>query len=73
MTFEQWQYADYGIKPTDIWGYFNIPDKLIKIKPSGMSKKYPCGSSGFIGWPRSPEKRAMTPPGFAKAFFEANK
>jgi len=73
FTFEQWQYGDNGIKPTDLWGYFKHPKKTVKQRPSGLSKKYPNGRNNAVGWSKSSDKRAMTPPGFAKAFFEANK
>lgn len=72
FRFEQWQYADWGIKPTDLWGYFNNPPKLVKFRPKGITKKYPNGSVCFVGWSQSAEIRATTPAGFAKAFYEAN-
>jgi hypothetical protein len=73
FTFEQWEFGDFGIKPTDLWGYFKQPKKKIKTRPEKMSIKYPNGRHNAVGWSKSAEKRAITPPGFAKAFFEANK
>ena len=73
FVFEQWEFGDKGIKPTDIWGYFNIPQKTVKQKPNQISRTYPCGSRNAVGWSKSAEKRAITPAGFASAFFEANK
>jgi hypothetical protein len=73
MTFEQWQFGDFGIKPTDLWGYFNKPKKLITIRPMGLTKRFPNNRINVIGWSKSSDKRAITPPGFAKAFFEANR
>lgn len=89
LTFRQWEYGDKGIKPTDIWGSFNIPIKTvfkhhnsqISTKPLKKDLLYISagGSSG-----REPRKKlgkvdkrdsliaSITPPGFAKAFFEAN-
>jgi hypothetical protein len=72
FNFEQWEFGDFGIKPTDIWGYFNIPKKIIKIKPAGLSKTFPNKRCNAVGWSKSAEKRAITPPGFAQAFFKAN-
>ena len=74
FTFWQWEFGDFGLKPTDIWGYFKNPTKKYKERPKGMTKKYPCGSSNLIGWGKlTGKKKAITPQGFAKAFFEANK
>lgn len=74
FTFQQWEFEDFGIKPTDVWGYFKNPIKKCKERPNGMTKKYPCGSSNLIGWGKlTARKKAITPQGFAKAFFESNK
>ena len=72
FTFEQWEFGDDGIKPTDIWGYFNRPKTFVHKRPAGMIKKFPNGKRNCKNWSRSPEKRAITPAGFAQAFFEAN-
>jgi len=72
FTFEQWEFGESGIKPTDLWGFFNEPKKSVKIRPGGMSKKYPNGRWNAKGWSKSAEKRAITPAGFAKAFMEVN-
>ena len=72
FTFEQWQFGDNGIKPTDLWGYFKEPHHSKLERPGGMTTKYPNGRHNAKGWSKSAEKRAITPPGFAKAFFEAN-
>ncbi|MBU7006335.1 hypothetical protein [Phosphitispora fastidiosa] len=86
FTFEQWQFGDEGIKPTDLWGYFNPPKPIIKEKPENLSVRYPRGSRNGrrMVSPICPpeykhlkltraEIRAITPPGFAKAFFKANR
>jgi len=73
FTFEQWEFGHKGVKPTDIWGYFNEPRKKIKIKPEGLSRFYPCGKRNALGWSKSAEERAITPRGFALAFYSANK
>lgn len=86
FTFEQWEFGDMNIKRTDIWGYFKPPAKKVKTKPPELTQQYPNGRSNGRGWakPQCPEEykylgldraaiRAITPPGFAKAFFEANR
>ena len=79
FVFEQWEFGDLGIKPTDIWGWFTPPRKTVVDRPSGMTRKYPCGSSMSAYWNQKPpqgltkaDMRAITPPGFAQAFFKAN-
>ncbi len=85
FTFEQWEFEDFGIKPTDIWGYFQEPRKTVKEKPGDLVYQYPNGRAHGRGLscPKCPPeyahlkldraaKRAITPPKFAKAFFKAN-
>lgn len=85
FTFEHWEFGDWQIKPTDLWGYFNEPAKSVIERPPMMAWKYPNGRSNGRGWaaPKCPPEyahmnldraalRAITPAGFAKAFFKAN-
>jgi hypothetical protein len=85
FTFEQWQFRDNGIKPTDIWGYFNQPAKTAFEKPGDLVRRFPNGRTNGrgIAVPIVPNEyrglglsraalRAITPPGFAQAFFRAN-
>jgi hypothetical protein len=65
--FEQWEFGDNGIKPTDIWGYFNFPKKTVTQRPVGLKRLV-----DIDGFDRK-ARRAITPPGFAQAFFKANK
>jgi hypothetical protein len=50
-----------------LWGNFNIPEKN-RVEPTEGSKlwRLPPGEN-------RKELRSITPPGFAKAFFEANR
>lgn len=86
FTFEQWEFGDMQLKRTDIWGYFKEPRRKFKQKPDGLTKMFPNGRTNGRGWasPKCPPEyahmgldraaiRAITPPGFAKAFYEANK
>lgn len=85
FSFQQWQFGDMQIKPTDLWGYFRDPKPTIKERPAALTIQFPNGRSNSRGWskPECPEeykhlnlnraaKRAITPPGFAKAFYLAN-
>ncbi len=83
FSFEQWEFGERRIKPTDLWGYFNAPAKPVKVRPENLTTKFPNGRINTNGWSRkshNPEYvhltladiRAITPPGFAKAFFKAN-
>lgn len=67
--FEQWQFGDNGIKPTELWGYFNLPAKSVLKKPESQYLKKVQSENGI----NRKAKRAITPAGFAKAFFEKNK
>jgi hypothetical protein len=85
FSFEHWNYGDDQIKPTDLWGYFNAPPFVFRQKPLHMTILYPGGRINGRGWskPKCPPEyegmnlsraslRAITPPGFAQAFFNAN-
>lgn len=84
-TFEHWQFGDMQIKPTDIWGYFKEPVPTVRERPGLLSIQYHNGRSNGRGWaspPCPPEYagmrlsraalRAITPAGFARAFYKAN-
>jgi len=73
LEFKHWEFGDEGIKPTDIWGYFKYPQKNTYLKPEGLAKVFPNGSSNAKNWSGTAAKRAITPPGFAQAFFRANR
>jgi hypothetical protein len=64
LEFYQWEYGDAGHKPTCIWGDFVPPPKLPKprTKPSTWKTKQENAR---------PED-AVTPKGFARAFFACN-
>jgi hypothetical protein len=85
FSFEQWQFGDMQSKPTDLWGYYNIPKTTVQTKPEGMMYRFPNGSLNGKDWmhPKCPDEykhlnlsraalRAITPPGFAQAFCKAN-
>ena len=67
LIFNPCDYGDPYTKKTLLWGMFNIP-KRKRVKPvegSKMHKLPPSKDRKTI--------RAITPPGFARAFFEANR
>jgi len=67
-TFKPCDFGDPIAKRTDLWGYYNPPKKL--KRPA----KVPIGHHrNSANYPRCPVKRAITPTGFAQAFFKANR
>lgn len=74
LEFSPYMYGDAYKKRTHIWGYFNEPLKR-PIEPN--QKKFDVLLTKeihpeFYGKLTRTERRAITPQGFAKAFFEAN-
>lgn len=75
FVFNPYDFGDNYKKKTHLWGYFNAPIK----KPIKCTKpkfdKLPTKEIHpiFYGKLTRQERRAITPSGFAKAFFEANK
>ena len=76
FTFDPCDFGDPYTKKTDLWGYFNIPKK----KPV-MPEYYISGGKRFPPlWGKTggntidaKRQRAITPLGFAKASFKANR
>jgi hypothetical protein len=64
LEFYQWEYGDAGHKPTCIWGDFTVPQKA----PKPRTKPSTWRTRAANAEPRD----AMTPPGFALAFFRCN-
>lgn len=69
LTFNPCDYGDPYTKRTHLWGRFNLPVKN-PVYPSEGSKMWRMygGKSE-----RTKMMRSITPPGFARAFFEANR
>jgi hypothetical protein len=74
--FDPWWYGDSYQKKTALWGKFKIPKPIVVEKPEGMKKFSMLHSAEiypeYYGIYTRQERRAITPPGFARAFFEAN-
>jgi hypothetical protein len=69
LEFDPWEYGDNYQKKTHIWGWFNNPIKSVYDKPN-VSK---FGGDKSIEFRFDKVIKSITPPGFAKAFYEANK
>jgi len=69
MRFHPCDYGDPYIKGTCLWGAFNIPEKN-PVEPTQGSKMH-LNYGGRSE--RTKTVRSITPPGFARAFYEANK
>lgn len=72
LKFDPCDYGDPYTKKTLLWGRFNIP------KPNRVEPIRVCGQGSWIQGlggksERTKELRSITPPGFARAFFEANR
>lgn len=67
FKFDPWEFRNMYKKKTYLWGWFNEPKKTWFLKPIvpkfGYDKKIKS----------NPKDRAITPQGFAQAFYEVNK
>lgn len=71
FSFRQWQFGDGRDKPTDVWGRFKNPTSTVKVRPDVEPERW--GNERVHDGLDRAAVRAMTPQGFARAFFEANK
>lgn len=73
-VFEPCDFGDPWTKRTAIWGTFQIPTRGPFVKPLGGGPFCKvCDPAGRRRrWCSSAAHRAITPPGFVRAFFEAN-
>lgn len=67
MTFQPWEYGDPYQKRTCLWGEFRIPERT-PVEPTDGQKIWKMAPG-----PERKAKRSITPSGFARAFYEANK
>ena len=68
LKFDPCDYGDPWTKNTWIWGDF-VPPLFGRVKPVGPLIHRKAGKRGVA---KSDSENAVTPPGFARAFFEAN-
>ena len=77
LIFDPWQYGDRYQKTTALWGEFAEPVKTVEEKPKDIIKFSMLKSKDihpeYYGIYNRQERRAITPPCFAKAFYEANR
>jgi hypothetical protein len=71
FVFNPCDFGDQYKKETNLWGIFNKP-KPLAVAMFGITPAYIRVTIGRDGMTRQ-EVRAITPPGFARAFYEANK
>lgn len=71
LYFNPCDYGDPYTKKTALWGKFNIPQKN-PVEPQFVTYKDGSRFAPNYGWSTN-ENRGVTPSGFAKAFFEANR
>ena len=67
MYFNPCDYGDPWTKKTCLWGRFSTPKKT-PVEPTEGSRMWLMGPTKDRA-----ERRSITPPGFARAFFEANR
>lgn len=77
FVFSPWEFGDPYKKKTALWGYFNPPVKTHQTNTQAMPKfdymKSATIAPEWFGKLSRQDRRAITPAGFAKAFFEANR
>lgn len=77
LEFDPWQFGDGYQKKTHLWGDFSLPISTVNEKPADLLKFSLLKSENihaggvYAGFTRQ-ERRAVTPQGFARAFFLAN-
>ena len=77
IIFNPCDYGDPWTKKTCLWGKFNLPIKnpvepeFVKASNGDRYAPYHMKTGGRSA--KTKELRSITPPNFAKAFFEANK
>ena len=81
--FQPWWFGERSFlatKRTYLWGYFNQPVRTIRnrtipfISPHTSKRDLVNSERENKGWYKAnAERRAITPPGFAKEFYEVNK
>jgi len=77
FTFDAWEFGDRYQKRTALWGEFNEPEKTVLSKPDNIVKfsmlKTHEIAPEYYGIYDRQTRRAITPTGFAQAFFKANR
>ena len=79
LEFYRWEYGDSGHKPTCIWGEFTVPMKRLvgrhhigRADGNRLEQRLANGSTFGTKYENAHPEDAVTPAGFARAFFEVN-
>ncbi len=72
MMFDPCDYGDAYTKRTCLWGEFKEPLMTRRVEPERVSSQGSWLMKLGGASDRTKELRSVTPPGFARAFFEAN-
>ena len=71
--FQPFWYGDAYTKKTGLWGIFNRPERINEVNPVRACRQGSWLMKLGGKSAKTKELRSITPPGFARAFFEANK
>ena len=75
--FEPWWFGDSYQKMTCLWGDFLLPERTVDVAPDGLKKFSLLKSKEihpeYYGLYDRQTRRAITPRGFADAFFRENR
>jgi len=72
LRVRYWWFGDNLNKPTDLWGYYKAPKRICAEPPAPDKWNTIKGLQPIQNMSRA-AVRSKTPPGFAKAFFNANR
>jgi len=68
FEYKQWEFGGELLKRTALWGMFNLPRRPFNI----IAPRNGTTSNKSKLWSTKHELRSVCPPGFARAFYEAN-
>jgi hypothetical protein len=71
LSFDPWEYGDPYTKKTLLWGRFNLPERQ-PVEPERVCKQGSWVQRLGSKSEKTKRLRSITPPGFAKAFYQAN-
>lgn len=72
MKFQPYEFGDAWTKRTWLWGNFAPPILQMSVEPRGGFVNSGWSAKTRAAKSHTAEARSVTPPGFARAFFEAN-
>jgi hypothetical protein len=72
LKFQPWEFGDAYSKKTWLWGNFQVPQRVFVPSKGHLLGSRTGHARGKKQMAKNGTERSTTPPGFAKAFFEAN-